>query len=254
MTLTRRAFLTLTAAGLASNFVLPDSLVWAAEQNKIKAIAFDAFVIFDIRSVFALVNRLFPERGQELGQTWFSKVFSYTWLRSTAGRYEDFWHVTEDALLYAAESLKVELPPEKRDTLMHAYLNLNAWPDVKTALEKFKENKIRLTVLANLTESMLRTNLKNNGLEGFFDFVLSTDRVQVFKPDPKTYQMGVDAFGLSKDNIAYAAFSGWDAAGASWFGFPTTWVNRLNMPPEKLGIAPLQTTVNIDGLMKFVLP
>ncbi|MGO9376164.1 MAG: haloacid dehalogenase type II [Syntrophobacteraceae bacterium] len=253
MTLSRRSFLTLAAGGLASSIVFPVSLLRAAEQSKIMAIAFDAFVIFDPRPVFALVKELFPDKGQELGQLWLTKQFSYTWLRTSAGKYEDFWHVTEDALVYAAESLELELTPEKRERLMQAYLNLKAWPDVKPALEKFRENKIRLTFLANLTEHMLRANIKNAGIEGSFDFILSTDRVQVFKPDPKAYQMGVEALGLSKEEIAYAAFAGWDAAGASWFGFPTIWVNRLGMPSEKLGIAPIAITSDIGGLEKFVL-
>jgi 2-haloacid dehalogenase len=34
---------------------------------------------------------------------------------------------------------------------------------------------------------------------------LSTDRVKAFKPDPRAYQMGVDAFKLKKEEIAFAA-------------------------------------------------
>ena len=73
---------------------------------------------------------------------------------------------------------------------------------------------------------MLDAVVKNSGLEGFFEGHLCTDKVGVFKPDPRAYQMGVDAFGLKKEEIAFAAFAGWDAAGAKWFGYPTFWVNR----------------------------
>jgi hypothetical protein len=41
--------------------------------------------------------------------------------------------------------------------------------------------------------------------------------------------------------------------GAKSFGSTTYWVNRLNLPPEELGIQADQTSKNIEGLMKFVL-
>ena len=69
--------------------------------------------------------------------------------------------------------------------------------------------------------------VKNSGLENIFEPHLSTDRVSAYKPDPRAYQMGVDAFGLSRQEIAFVAFGGWDAAGARSYGYPTFWVNRM---------------------------
>ena len=40
--------------------------------------------------------------------------------------------------------------------------------------------------------------------------VLSTDLVRAYKPDPRAYQMAIDAFRLQGDEIAFAAFAGWD--------------------------------------------
>ena len=61
------------------------------------------------------------------------------------------------------------------------------------------------------------------------------------------------AFGLKKEEIAFAAFAGWDAAGAKWFGYPTFWVNRLNLPVEELGVAPDGVGSGLDDLVRFVL-
>jgi 2-haloacid dehalogenase len=65
--------------------------------------------------------------------------------------------------------------------------------------------------------------------------------------------MGLDAFGLKKEEIAFAAFAGWDVAGAKWFGYPTFWVNRANAPAEELGIVPDGTGSGLDDLIRFVL-
>jgi 2-haloacid dehalogenase len=42
--------------------------------------------------------------------------------------------------------------------------------------------------------------------------------------------MGLDAFGAKAGQILFAAFAGWDAAGAKSFGYATFWVNRQNQP------------------------
>ena len=71
-------------------------------------------------------------------------------------------------------------------------------------------------------------------MNGVFDHVLTADRVSAYKPDPRAYRIGLDAFGLNPDQILFAAFAGWDAAGAKSFGYPTFWVNRQNQPAEEL--------------------
>jgi 2-haloacid dehalogenase len=71
-----------------------------------------------------------------------------------------------------------------------------------------------------------------------------------FKPDPRAYQLGIDAFKLPKEQIAFAAFAGWDAAGAEWFGYRTFCVNRMGAKPESLDpkktvTGPASTTLSI---------
>ena len=216
-----------------------------------QAVAFDAFPIFDPRPVSALAEELFPGKGTELNQAWRTRQFEYTWLRTVAGRYEDFWRVTEDALVFAAKSLKLELDARKRARLMNAYLDLRAWPDAPQALKSLKAAGIRLAFLSNFTERMLEAGIKNSGLEGMFEHVRSTDAVKEFKPSPRAYQMAVDAFGLRPEAIAFAAFAGWDAAGAKWFGFPTVWVNRLHSPAEELSATPDLMCNDLSGLVAF---
>ena len=76
--------------------------------------------------------------------------------------------------------------------------------------------------------------------------------MKTYKPDPRAYRMGVDAFALDRSEIAFVAFAGWDAAGAGWFGFPTYWANRMTSPEESLGIAPDGTGRDLTGLAAFL--
>ena len=252
MFLTRRDFLLLTTAGIAGSFVPLPAPAGESLPAQIKAIAFDAFPIFDPRTVFALVEQLFPGHGRELSEAWRTRQFEYTWLRVAEQDYADFWQVTREALEFAAAQLKLELPVEKRDALMNAYLAMKAWPDVIPALEILKKSGRRLALLSNLTPKMLAENIHSAGLKGYFDRVISTDEARTYKPDPRAYQLGPDQLGFKKGEILFVAFAGWDAAGAKHFGFPTYWVNRLKLPPEKLDADPDATGETLADLVSFL--
>jgi 2-haloacid dehalogenase len=99
---------------------------------------------------------------------------------------------------------------------------------------------------------MLEAATKNAGFEGLFEFTLSTDTVRTYKPDPRAYQLGMEAFGLPRQDMLFAAFGGWDAAGAKWFGYPTFWVNRLHLPVEELDVAPDAMGDSLTDVAQFV--
>lgn len=244
----RRTFLGAATATLAASVLAKPS----AARGGIRAIAFDGFPIIDPRPVAAHAEALFPGRGAELMAAWRTRQFEYTWLRTLMGRYADFWQVTGEALDFAARSIGLELPPDRRDALMQTFLQLKAWPDAEPALHALKATGIRMAFLSNFTAPMLDAALRNAGLADVFEPHLSTDRVQAYKPDPRAYQMGVGAFGLPREQIAFAASAGWDAAGAKAFGYPTVWVNRAKLPVEQLGLAPDLIAGGMAELVAFV--
>jgi 2-haloacid dehalogenase len=99
---------------------------------------------------------------------------------------------------------------------------------------------------------MLDACIASSGLDGIFDERLSTDAARTYKPDPRAYQLGIDALGLPREQILFAAFAGWDAAGAKAFGYPTYWVNRQNLPAEELGLQPDGAGPGLAGLVDFL--
>jgi len=58
--------------------------------------------------------------------------------------------------------------------------------------------------------------------------------------------------GIEREAILFAPFAGWDAAGARWFGYPTFWVNRLDLPSEELGITADAVGRDLKDLAGFV--
>ncbi len=168
------------------------------------------------------------------------------------GRYVDFAKLTEDALVYTANAQHVELTGSSKRQLLDAYLHLAPWPDAPDALRRLRQSNIRVITLANISPAMLRANAEHAGLTTLFNALISTDANHTYKPDPRAYQLGVDYLGVGKQDIVFAAFGGWDAAGAKSFGYPTVWVNRFNQPAEELGFRPDRTVTDLQGLLDFV--
>jgi 2-haloacid dehalogenase len=95
-----------------------------ALKSRTKALAFNGFPVYDPRPVFALAGELFPGRGADLSSGWRIRQFENTWLRVASQHYADFWQVTQDALVFAANRPRLELTTERREKLMAACLKL----------------------------------------------------------------------------------------------------------------------------------
>jgi 2-haloacid dehalogenase len=249
----RRKFVRTAAAVLVTGTVggrtaIPQSF----PRPVIKAVALDAFAIFDPSPVFRQLEVMFPGRGAVISDEWRTRQFEYTWLRNSLRAYTDFWHVTQDALNYATKKNGVPLKHDDRARLMAAYMELKPWPDVIVALQSLQERGLRLALLSNMTTEMMRGCVKVSGLQAIFEYRLSTDQVKAFKPDPAAYRMGLDAFRLKREQVAFVAFGGWDAAGAKHFGYPTYWVNRSGLPAEELGVSADASHSDLSALPSFI--
>jgi 2-haloacid dehalogenase len=149
--------------------------------------------------------------------------------------------------------MKVELTAERKQSLLDAYVHLAPWPDTADTLRRLREHGVRVIALANFSPHMLRANADNARLTGLFDALVSTDDNRTYKPDPRAYRLGMERLQLPKEEILFAAFGGWDAAGAKAFGYPTVWVNRFNQPAEELGFRPDHISSDLSSLLALVL-
>jgi 2-haloacid dehalogenase len=223
-----------------------------ASNSKIQAVVFDAYgTLFDVHSVVALCEQLFPGKGMQLSQLWRTKQLEYSWLRSLMQRYEDFWLITEAGLQYACAALKLECDAATREKLMNAYLHLTPYPEVPAMLRSL--GHLPLAILSNGSPMMLNAVVKNSGLEKHFNEIISVDELRCFKPDPRVYQLVPQKLGVAKQSIAFVSANGWDIAGCSAFGFQPFWVNRGNQPADLLGAAPRAVLTNLEPLCALLI-
>jgi 2-haloacid dehalogenase len=197
------------------------------------AFVFDAYgTLYDVHSVIALCERLFPGKGAALSQAWRAKQLEYTWQRSLMKRYAPFSQITREALEYSCEFLKLPLGKNQIQELMRQYLDLATFPDVPGALGKLKGKKT--AILTNGSPDMIEPLVRSSNLR--FDAVLSVDELKVYKPAPEVYQMAVDK--LQEKEIGFVSSNCWDALGAKSFGFRVYWINRTGAPVDRLGFRP----------------
>jgi 2-haloacid dehalogenase len=203
----------------------------------IKALAFDAYgTLFDVFSVTALCEQLYPGNGNQLAQIWRAKQLQYSFLRSLMGRHRDFWGLTEDGLTWAAKSLHLDLTAEKKKQLMDAYLSLAAFPDVKPGLEMLKKQGVKLTILSNGEPKMLEAAAGSAGIRDLLDDIISVEDVKIFKPSPRVYYLVPERMKVTTPELGFVSSNSWDMNGAASAGLTTFWIQRSAAEvPEELG-------------------
>ena len=221
--------------------------------SAVRGVLFDAYgTLFDVYSIGALADEMFPGKGAALAALWRDKQVEYTRLRTLSDRYADFLTVTEQALRYCSARLRLDLTADHVRRLLEQYRRLTAFPDVLPAVARLRAQGIPLAILSNGTPEMLESAIAAAGLERQFTHVLSADQVRQYKTSAAVYELGVAAFGCPAAELVFVSSNGWDACGATWFGYRSYWVNRGGDPAERLDIVPSGEGRNLTDLIGFL--
>jgi len=217
-----------------------------------EAVLFDAYgTLFDVYSVGLAAEQLWPGRGDGLALLWRDKQIDYTRLCSMSQRYRPFWDITRAGLRFAALKLGLPLERAAEERLMNEYRHLSAYPENRDVLQALADRGIRAGILSNGDPEMLAVAIKSAGLQDLINPVLSAHTVQRFKTDAAVYQLGPDALGLPAKKILFVSSNGWDAVGATWFGYTTLWVNRAGGPLEQLDTQPTRSASSLREVLDF---
>ena len=217
-----------------------------------RAVLFDAYgTLFDVYSVGLLAEQLFPGQGERLALLWRDKQIDYTRLLTLSGRYQPFWAVTRAGLRYAAERLGLALDGATEERLMNQYRHLSAFPENREVLATLKQRGIPAGILSNGDPEMLAVAVKSAGLVELLAPLLSVHEVKRFKTDPAAYALGPQSLKLPAREILFVSSNGWDAIGATWFGYTTLWVNRAGLPLEQLDTPPSRIGTSLRDVLDF---
>jgi 2-haloacid dehalogenase len=193
---------------------------------------FDAYgTLFDFNAAVARHRAATGPDADRLSEIWRAKQLEYTWTLALAGRYVDFWTLTERALDFALARVP-SADARLKARYLDAYRSLDAYPDARTTLHHLKSRGWHTAILSNGTSAMLAIAVDAAQLASELDAVLSVDAVRTYKPRPEVYQLACDRFQVKPADIVFVSSNRWDVMGASAFGFRTIWVNRAGLPDE----------------------
>ncbi len=223
----------------------------------IKICVFDAYgTLFDVAG--AARNAASEPGGEHLSvlwpalaEDWRRKQLEYSWLRAVTGDYVPFWQVTVDGLDWALERAGLD-DPALRDRLLALYQELPAYDEVPAMLAAVRAAGCQTAILSNGSPDMLTSAIQSAGLSDLLDDALSVHDVGIFKPARVVYDMVGQRFGVDPSEALFVSSNGWDAAGASGYGFQTVWVNRGGQPRDRLMAEPaheLTDLTTIPGLL-----
>jgi 2-haloacid dehalogenase len=217
-----------------------------------KAVLFDVYgTLLDVYSVALRAEQMFPGAGERLARAWRDRQIEYSRLVSMSGRYRPFWQLTRDALQVSAAALRLPLDDAGNDSLMNEYRHLSAFPENRGVLQALADRGIRAGILSNGDPEMLAVAIRSAGLTGLIDPILSVHATRRYKTDPAAYAIGPVALGLAAAEILFVSSNCWDAIGATWYGFTTLWVNRVDAPMERLGTEPTRVGHSLRDVLEF---
>jgi 2-haloacid dehalogenase len=213
-----------------------------------RAYVFDAYgTLFDVHAAIARHRAAAGPDAERFSEIWRLKQLEYSWTLTLAGRYVDFWALTERALDYAFTRVP-SVDRALRPKLLDAYFKLDAFPEARGAVDALKKRGCPTAILSNGSPRMLDAAVTASGMSGLFDAVLSVDAVQVYKPRPEVYALVTATFGIKPQEVMFVSSNRWDVMGAAAFGFRPLWVNRSRMPDEYIEQLPLRVVRDLSAL------
>jgi 2-haloacid dehalogenase len=192
--------------------------------RKVDAVFFDLFgTLLSLTPLDEACDRLSPAHGAEIAARWRARQLEATWLRTAMEHWADFDVVTLDVLRATLQELGIDVSVD--DAVLRevadAFIDLPLVNGASEAVHGLRAAGVVTGILSNASSGALE---RVTGRVPPMDHFLSVDAARRFKPHPSVYQLAVDATGLTTERIGFVTANGWDAAGASAFGFQVAWL------------------------------
>jgi len=209
-------------------------------QNRFQAIAFDLLTaLIDSWSLWIEVAG-----DDSLGRSWRRSSLRRV---TTAGRYRVYEEIIREA------AIDVGLSASYANELVKRWDagELRPWPEAPTVLAKLAEAKWPTVVVTNCSQRLAEAAAAATGHH--FDAIISAEKAEVYKTDPRAYRAGLAALGnLAPAEVLFVAGSAHDVPGAGAVGMPVYWSNRFGEPVPTGAPLPLRNEHDLSELLSLL--
>jgi 2-haloacid dehalogenase len=206
-------------------FLMPDVCVFDVNET-----------LLDLRALDAHFERAFGDAS--VRQAWFTQLLQSAFVSTITRDYKDFGTIGSTALDMLATRRGVTLTQQDRTSILQGMRKLPPHPDVRDGLERLRSAGLRLVTLTNSTEQVAQEQMKNAGLNEYFEHIFSADTVQRLKPAPEPYRMVAERLGVDINQTRLIAAHSWDVTGALHAGCAAAFIRRVGMVLDPLFESP----------------
>ena len=190
-------------------------------------LAFDVYgTLIDTSGVTNALTALVGDHAPAFAQMWREKQLEYSFRRALMQNYVPFSVCTSQALTYTAQSFKIALQPEQRQTLLDLYRVLPAFPDALAGLEALQKLPVHLHAFSNGQPDDLESLLRHAGIRHYFASVVSLYAVRTYKPNPAAYAYFHRAVESNGAECWLISSNPFDVIGALSAGMQAIWLKR----------------------------
>ena len=172
-------------------------------------------IVFDVNETLLNVRHLEPLFDEAFGdratlREWFSLLLLHSEVATLAGPYFDFATLARAALQMTASSRGVVLSEHSAELILEGMASLPPHTEVTDALQSLRNGGLRLVTLTNSSQRVVDQQIRNAGLDRYFEHNFSVDTVRRFKPAPEPYRMVAAEMGVETCDLRMVAAHAWD--------------------------------------------
>src|SRR4029077_6256793 len=120
-----------------------------------RTFVFDAYgTLFDVHAAIGRYRTAAGPDADRFSEFWRTKQLEYSWTLTLAGRYLDFWTLTERALDFAFARFP-SVDRALRSQLLAPYCRREPFPDGRPALRELRAHGASTAILSNGSPDML---------------------------------------------------------------------------------------------------
>ena len=165
------------------------------------------------------------------------------------GAYRPYHQVLAETARRVAAELGWTISRERAAFLPRSLPGWPPFPDTNEALKRLA-SRYRLGILSNVDEDLLEATCRHFPVE--FDFWVTADRVESYKPDLAHFEAARPFVGDSSGWLHVAQSLYHDVAPASCVGLPVVWVNRKSESPGPDVPPPAREVADLAALAEWL--
>jgi 2-haloacid dehalogenase len=194
-------------------------------------------IVAAIRSVLAAHQLDLPEHA-------ILALYATLESQAEAGTYRPYKSVLRQVMEGFGTTLQFTPTPDELECLTESLKHWQPFPDTVTALQTLKRS-YKLAIISNIDDDLFAFTTQHLQVE--FDWVITAERVQSYKPSLRNFTYAIEHIGIPKAYILHVAQSTYhDIVPAKHLGLSTVWINRARRPSRSGATLPTPAQPDLE--------